>query len=44
MDREFYAFYRSLQAYRSSLGNQDDLLVLDPDSDFFRYLNSREGN
>ena len=41
-DREFYAFYRSLQAYRNSLGSGGDLLVLDPDSDFFRYLNERE--
>ncbi|MEM8547679.1 MAG: protease modulator HflC [Pseudomonadota bacterium] len=41
-DPEFYAFYRSLEAYRSSLGNEGDLLVLDPDSDFFRYLNQRE--
>jgi membrane protease subunit HflC len=34
---EFYAFYRSLQAYRTSLG-KDDVLVISPDSDFFRYL------
>lgn len=37
---EFYAFYRSLQAYRSSLGKDDDVLVLSPDSEFFRYLRS----
>ncbi|MEL7024486.1 MAG: protease modulator HflC [Pseudomonadota bacterium] len=43
-DREFYAFYRSLEAYRNSLGSAGDLLVLDPDSDFFRYLNNREAN
>jgi membrane protease subunit HflC len=35
---EFYSFYRSLQAYRSSLGNQGDILVVSPDSEFFRYL------
>jgi membrane protease subunit HflC len=35
---EFYSFYRSLQAYRSSLGNQGDVLVVSPDSEFFRYL------
>ena len=35
---EFYSFYRSLQAYRSSLGTQGDVLVISPDSDFFRYL------
>ncbi len=37
-DAEFYAFYRSLQAYRESLASKEDILVLDPDSDFFRYL------
>jgi membrane protease subunit HflC len=35
---EFYSFYRSLQAYRSSLGTQGDVLVVSPDSEFFRYL------
>ncbi len=35
---EFYAFYRSLEAYRHSLGRPDDVLVLAPDSEFFRYL------
>jgi membrane protease subunit HflC len=38
-DREFYSFYRSMQAYEKSIGTSNDLLVLDPDSDFFRYLN-----
>lgn len=37
-DREFYAFYRSLQAYRESFASKSDVLVLDPDNDFFRYL------
>jgi len=37
---EFYAFYRSLQAYRNSLGREGDVLVISPDSDFFRYLQS----
>ena len=36
---EFYSFYRSLQAYRASLGKPDDVLVISPDSDFFKYLN-----
>ena len=36
---EFYAFYRSLEAYRNSLGTQSDVLVISPDSEFFRYLN-----
>jgi len=39
-DPEFYAFHRSLQAYRDSFANKDDVLVLDPNSDFFRYLQS----
>jgi len=37
---EFYAFYRSLQAYRSSLGREGDVIVISPESDFFRYLKS----
>jgi membrane protease subunit HflC len=37
---EFYAFYRSLQAYRTSLGRDGDVLVVSPDSEFFRYLKS----
>ena len=35
---EFYAFYRSLEAYRSSFKNRSDVLVLEPNSDFFKYL------
>jgi membrane protease subunit HflC len=35
---EFYAFYRSLEAYRSSFKNHSDVLVLEPNSDFFKYL------
>jgi membrane protease subunit HflC len=35
---EFYAFYRSLEAYRAGLGSRSDVLVLDPNSEFFRYL------
>lgn len=42
-DPEFYAFYRSIDAYRKSMGKQGDLLVLDPDNDFFRYLNESDG-
>ncbi len=40
---EFYAFYRSIQAYRSSFSGKDDLLVIDPQSNFFRYLNDPMG-
>lgn len=35
---EFYNFFRSLQAYRESFNNKNDVLVLDPNSDFFKYL------
>lgn len=38
-DQEFFRFYRSLEAYRESLGSGNDILVIEPDSDFFRYLN-----
>jgi membrane protease subunit HflC len=37
---EFYSFYRSLQAYRTALGNERDVLVVTPDSEFYRYLKS----
>ena len=37
-DQEFYGFYRSLKAYRESFADKRDVLVLDPSSDFFRYL------
>ena len=39
---EFYAFYRSLQAYDRSLGKESDLLVITPDGEFFRYLKDAE--
>lgn len=37
-DEEFYAFYRSLQAYRTAFGSNRDTLVLDPGSEFFDYF------
>lgn len=40
---EFYAFYRSLQAYRNSLGKDGDVLVVTPDGEFFKYLESPSG-
>ncbi|MEZ5499355.1 MAG: protease modulator HflC [Steroidobacteraceae bacterium] len=39
-DPEFYAFYRSLQAYQKSLGKDEDVLVVTPDGEFFKYLKS----
>ena len=40
---EFYAFIRSLNAYGQSFSNKGDVLLVDPKSDFFRYLNSQKG-
>jgi membrane protease subunit HflC len=37
---EFYAFYRSLEAYRASFRSKSDVLVMDPSSEFFKYLKS----
>ena len=42
-DPEFYAFYRSINAYRNALGKEGDVLVLDPNNEFFRYLNQSDG-
>jgi modulator of FtsH protease HflC len=42
-DPEFYAFTRSLNAYRSAFSNKGDILLVDPNSDFFRYLDSQTG-
>lgn len=38
-DPEFYSFYRSLQAYRESFAKKSDVMVLDPHSEFFQFLN-----
>jgi len=37
---EFYAFYRSLDAYRNSFKSKTDVLVLEPNTEFFKYLKS----
>ena len=42
-DPEFYAFVRSLNAYKSSFSNKGDILLVEPDSDFFKYLNQQKG-
>ncbi|WP_428034358.1 protease modulator HflC [Amphritea sp.] len=42
-DPEFYAFYRSLNAYKEAFNQQGDIMVLKPDSDFFRYLGNSNG-
>jgi membrane protease subunit HflC len=35
---EFYSFHRSLQAYREAIGTENDVLVISPKSEFFKYL------
>jgi membrane protease subunit HflC len=40
---EFYSFYRSLDAYRNVFSNQEDVLVLDPESEFFKYFKNLSG-
>jgi membrane protease subunit HflC len=42
-DPEFYSYYRSLEAYRQSFRNKSDLLILEPGSDFFKYMKSPRG-
>ena len=42
-DSEFFAFYRSMQAYRKSIGSEDTTLVISPNSDFFRYFGDITG-
>ena len=42
-DRDFYAFYRSLEAYRRSFSSRQDILVLEPDSEFFQYFGGTSG-
>ncbi len=42
-DAEFYSFYRSLNAYKEAFGQQGDIMVLKPDSEFFRYLGNPNG-
>ena len=40
-NKEFYDFYRSLEAYRNSFDSKEDILVLDPNTEFFKYLQPR---
>lgn len=42
-DSEFYSFLRSLQAYGNTFGGGSDILLVEPDSEFFRYLKDSEG-
>mgnify|MGYP000682896211 CR=1 FL=1 len=43
-DPEFYAFWRSLTAYREVFSKGGDVMVLKPDSEFFRFLNQKQQN
>jgi len=42
-NKEFYAFYRSLEAYKQSFRDKNDVMVIDPSSDFFKYLKDSGG-
>ncbi len=42
-DKEFYALYRSLLAYQNSFNGQNDILLISPASDFFKYFNHPQG-
>lgn len=42
-DAEFYSFYKSLEAYRQSFGRTSDVLIVDPSSDFFRFMKTPSG-
>jgi membrane protease subunit HflC len=42
-DADFFAFYRSMEAYRESMNNNDTSLVLSPDSSFFRFFKDKNG-
>lgn len=43
-DPEFFSFMRSLKAYEKSFGSKSDILVLDPNSEFFQYMNNAKGS
>jgi membrane protease subunit HflC len=43
-DPEFYSFVRSLNAYKNSFSNKGDIMLVEPDSDFFKYLKQQDAN
>jgi len=43
-DANFYAFWRSLTAYKDVFANGNDMMVLEPDSEFFRFMNQKAGS
>ena len=42
-DPEFYSFLRSMDAYKKSFSSKQDVLVVEPDSEFFRYMKNQNG-
>ncbi len=42
-NKEFFTFYRSLNAYQNTFGNASDIMVVEPDSDFFDYFKNTQG-
>ena len=42
-DPEFFSFYRSMEAYRKSIGESGTSMVLSPNSSFFRYFKDKDG-
>jgi len=42
-DQEFYRFYRSLNAYKTNFSSSEDVLLIEPDSDYFRYFKNSQG-
>jgi membrane protease subunit HflC len=43
-DPEFYSFVRSLNAYKNAFSNKGDIMLVEPDSDFFKYLKQQDAN
>ncbi len=43
-DKEFYSFYRSLNAYKNSFNDGNDVLLIEPSSEFFKYFNNSKGH
>jgi modulator of FtsH protease HflC len=43
-DEEFFRFYRSVNAYKNNFSNAEDIILLEPDSEFFRYFNESRGS
>ena len=42
-DRDFYRFYRSMEAYKKTFADKTDVMLIEPDSEFFKYLKSSAG-